>query len=94
MVRWLSCSPIQSVIYADLDTRVLGTFGTPCVLCDLVFTTSIDSVGQAPAATVVICSLLSCVHSLTRVLDNQCAVWAEAPSEDATTSHIRGEQGV
>ena len=66
----------------------LGTFGTPCVLCDLVSTTSIDSVGHAPAATVVICSLLSCVHSLTRVLDNQCAVWAEAPSEDATTSQI------
>ena len=32
----------------------LGTFGTPCVLCDLVSTTSIDSVGHAPAATVVI----------------------------------------
>ena len=32
----------------------LGTFGAPCVLCDLVSTTSIDSVGHAPAATVVI----------------------------------------
>ena len=32
----------------------LGMFGTPCVLCDLVSTTSIDSVGHAPAATVVI----------------------------------------
>ena len=66
----------------------VGTFGTLCVLCDLVFTTSIDSVGHAPAATVVICSLLSCVHSLTRVLDSQCAVWAEAPSKDAMTSQI------
>ena len=54
MVRGLSRSPIQSVIYADLGHLCLGTFGTPCVLCDLVSTTSIDSVGHAPAATVVI----------------------------------------
>ena len=32
MVRWLSCSPIQSVIYADLDTRVWGRL-VPRVCC-------------------------------------------------------------
>ena len=51
----------------------LGTFGTLCVLCDLVSTTSIDSVGHAPAATVVIvvyCRVytVSDVFSTTSVL--------------------------
>ena len=51
----------------------LGTFGTPCVLCDLVSTTSIDSVAHAPAATVVIavyCRVytVSDVFSTTSVL--------------------------
>ena len=32
MVRWLSCSPIQSIIYADLDTRVWGRL-VPRVCC-------------------------------------------------------------
>ena len=51
----------------------LGTFGTPCVLCDLVSTTSTDSVGHVPAATVVIavyCRVytVSDVFSTTSVL--------------------------
>ena len=66
----------------------LGTFGIPCVLCDLVSTTSIDSVGHAPAAIVVFAVYCRAYTDSDVFLDNQCAVWAEAPSADATTSQI------
>ena len=47
-----SCSPYQFCNPSWFEYLRLGTFGTPCVLCDFVSAISVDSVGHALAATV------------------------------------------
>ena len=76
------------VIYVGFEFCVWGLWYPVCVCCDLFSTTSIDSVGHAPAAIELLQQIVVSTQ-LICVVDRKCAVWAEAPSVDATTSHGR-----
>ena len=88
VVHWLFLLAIPVLQSTPVLSFASGDIWYPVrVLSGLCSTTSIDSVGHAPAATerlqqIVVSTQLICVF------DNKCAVWAEAPSGDATSSHM------
>ena len=80
VVCGLSCSPFQCCNTFE-STCCLGTIGTPCVVILVSFPTSVDPVGHALAATVVILQFI--------VVSTRYFVFQQPVCREAVRSRIR-----